>query len=105
MPANIVKRAHRQALIAQHDQTLSSHGRDQEIAHPRDLALVSNQHPLPAKNLCLFLGENLRPDEVALWQRPRASRERLGRLAKGRHESRWAISRRLDETHASRQGY
>src|SRR5437868_12835555 len=81
----------RPAFVPDNDQTFAGYFRDKVITRLWNLTLVSNQHPLPGKNLLLFLRKNFRRNKVTLRERLCSSLERLGRLTKcffclgGRH--------------------
>jgi len=86
--ANIVKSTHCALLIAHHDKAFTRHLLNEVIPRPGELALVPHAHPVPGKNLRLFLRENFRRNKVTLRQRPRARGKAFGRLAEDRCWSR-----------------
>ena len=82
--ANIVKSTHCALLIAHHDEALTRHLLNEVIPRPGELALVPHAHPVPGKDLRLFLRENFWRNKVTLRQRPRARGKAFGRLAEDR---------------------
>jgi hypothetical protein len=80
--ADVVKPMDRPTLIPDHDQAFAGDFCGKIVSWVCDLILVPNQHPLPGKDLILFLCKNLRGDKIALCQALSASGECLNRLAK-----------------------
>src|SRR5437660_12722274 len=82
MTTDIVETTHGAALIPNNDQRFVGNFLNEVISRPRDLILVSDQHPFLRENLFLLLGKNPRRNNILLFERFRSGRESFSGLAK-----------------------